>query len=438
MEPTDTGVTQIDPVSVDTFTVDPGTVDPVRGDPVKGNPNGRRWTWRRWVRPVYIIAYSLIVCVALPLIIWDAYSHQKYFKAIAWPTAGFGALVAIGVTGYLMLNHIVYFSRPNQQRYILRILLIVPIYSINASFVLRWPKSAIYLDTICACYKSFVLYCFLFYLIHYLTEHYDVENHLAKKEQIKSPVPFCCIKPGPNKRLLRRCRNGVLNFVVLGPILALGLILAYSMDRNYTQGEFSPSGTWFWLTIVNILSQLWASYCLTVFYNATSEETYPLRALPQMLCVKFCIFISFLQQVIISLLVDRDVITSPEKWGIDKNGLSVVIHNFCLSIELAVLSFVQLFAFSHKPYMDKEPLDFRVSCRLFCDYTDLQRDIKDHSGKMMRDITTLGRNNEGSTTDEDDTSSHDEEKMKENWSSPDKDMFVYSKDISDDSSTSEV
>lgn len=32
--------------------------------------------------------------------------------------------------------------------------------------------------------------------------------------------------------------------------------LAYSLDRNYTQGEFSPSGTWFWLTIVNALSQL--------------------------------------------------------------------------------------------------------------------------------------------------------------------------------------
>lgn len=60
----------------------------------------------------------------------------------------------------------------------------------------------------------------------------------------------------------------------------------------------------------------------------------------------------------------------------------------------------------------------------------------------VRDITTLGRNNEGSTTDEDDTSSHDEEKTKENWTSPDKDegkdMFVYSKDVSDDSSTSEV
>lgn len=120
MEPTETGVTKIDPVSADTFTVDPGTVDPVRGDPVKGHSDGHRWTWRRWIRPVYIIAYSLIVCVALPLIIWDAVSHQKYFKAIAWPTAGFGALVAIGVTGYLMLNHIVYFSRPNQQRYILR------------------------------------------------------------------------------------------------------------------------------------------------------------------------------------------------------------------------------------------------------------------------------------------------------------------------------
>lgn len=45
-------------------------------------------------------------------------------------------------------------------------------------------------------------------------------------------------------------------------------------------------------------------YCLVIFYQATSEETAPLRPLPQMLCVKFAIFGSFFQQIIISLLVN--------------------------------------------------------------------------------------------------------------------------------------
>ncbi len=44
----------------------------------------------------------------------------------------------------------------------------VPIYALNSWFVLRFPASAIYLDTIRECYEAFVIYNFLIYLCNFL------------------------------------------------------------------------------------------------------------------------------------------------------------------------------------------------------------------------------------------------------------------------------
>ncbi|XP_071846743.1 uncharacterized protein [Apostichopus japonicus] len=281
----------------------------------------------------------------------------------------------------------------------------VPIYSIDSSIALRVPPAAIFLDSIRACYQAFVVYCFLFYLLHYLSEHYDLDVHLASKPQMKSPKPFCCFKPGPNSKLVYRCRNGVLNFVIIGPLTTVTAILFYYLGDGYETGNFTTTGAWFWLTLISAISQIWAMYCLVIFYQATSEETAPLRPLPQMLCVKFAIFGSFFQQIIISLLVnliytcinknttDQTMASAaPPECLLSKSEMASEIHNFCIGIEMAIVSVVHLYAYSHKPYKDAgEPLTFRLSCRRICDYSDMKDDIRVHSGRFIQSIKKRGK-----------------------------------------------
>ncbi|PIK61828.1 putative transmembrane protein [Apostichopus japonicus] len=293
------------------------TVTTVTDEVGKAVDSVRLWTWRQWIRPLFVILYSLFVCIAFPILIWDMYYHEAYLQAFSWLTTGLCALIAIGVSGYGILSHIVYFTRPNQQRYIIRILLMVPIYSIDSSIALRVPPAAIFLDSIRACYQAFVVYCFLFYLLHYLSEHYDLDVHLASKPQMKSPKPFCCFKPGPNSKLVYRCRNGVLNFVIIGPLTTVTAILFYYLGDGYETGNFTTTGAWFWLTLISAISQI----------------------------------------------------------------------NFCIGIEMAIVSVVHLYAYSHKPYKDAgEPLTFRLSCRRICDYSDMKDDIRVHSGRFIQSI----------------------------------------------------
>lgn len=96
------------------------TVSTVKDDVERAVGSVKMWTWRQWIRPVFVIFYSLFVCVAFPILIWDMYYHEEYLQAFSWLTAGLCALVAIGVSGYGILSHLVYFTRPNQQRYIVR------------------------------------------------------------------------------------------------------------------------------------------------------------------------------------------------------------------------------------------------------------------------------------------------------------------------------
>lgn len=364
------------------------TVTAMKRNIERSMDSARMWTWRQWIRPVFAVCYFLVACGLFCVILWDMLANyrQSKFEGSVWVLSGTCALFAIGVSCYGILSHVVYFSRPNQQRYIVRILFMVPIYSIDSSIVLRFPASAIFLDSFRACYQAFVVYCFMFYLLHYLSENYDLDTHLSSKPRMKSPKPFCCFKPGPNSRLVHRCRNGVLNFVIIGPLTTLLTLILYFASEDYTSLSFAVTGAWLWVTIVSGISQIWAMYCLAIFYQATKEETAPLRPLPQMLCLKFAIFGSFFQQVAIALLIDLEVIHYQPEWGYSKTTFASTIHNFCISIEMALMSVIHLYAYPHKPFKDDEPLSFRPSCRRLCDYSDMKDDIRVHSGRFLQNM----------------------------------------------------
>jgi hypothetical protein len=72
------------------------------------------------------------------------------------------------VTSKGIIQHALNYSKPHLQKYIIRILFMVPIYALNSWIVLKFPETSIYLDTIRECYEAFVIYNFMMYLINFL------------------------------------------------------------------------------------------------------------------------------------------------------------------------------------------------------------------------------------------------------------------------------
>ena len=61
----------------------------------------------------------------------------------------------------------------------------------------------------------------------------------------------------------------------------------------YNEGTFDFKSAWSYLVIFANMSQIWAMYCLILFYQACKEELAPMLPLSKFLCVKLVVFASF-------------------------------------------------------------------------------------------------------------------------------------------------
>lgn len=89
-------------------------------------------SWREWIRPILILAYILFVLIVVPYVIAetvrDGFTQQDQLILIG----GLFVIVSVPLCIWHIVQHILHFNRPIEQKPIIRILWMVPIYSVNA------------------------------------------------------------------------------------------------------------------------------------------------------------------------------------------------------------------------------------------------------------------------------------------------------------------
>ena len=85
----------------------------------------------------------------------ESMSREGYTtRDIAIAVAGCFTLPACLLTIWQIAMHLDNFTNPQQQLHVVRILLMVPIYALNAWIALVWFDSALYLDTLRKVYEA--------------------------------------------------------------------------------------------------------------------------------------------------------------------------------------------------------------------------------------------------------------------------------------------
>lgn len=81
------------------------------------------------------------------------------FKAhdVGWIISGFFTVIASASSFWLIWKHLTYYTCPQQQRHIVRMLFMVPIYAIVSLLSYLFYKEAIYYQTIRDCYEAVVI-----------------------------------------------------------------------------------------------------------------------------------------------------------------------------------------------------------------------------------------------------------------------------------------
>ncbi|XP_027131732.1 transmembrane protein 184C-like [Larimichthys crocea] len=154
--------------------------------------------WRRWIRPLVLVLYALLLVAVLPLCIWELQKDKVGTHSKAWFIAGVFVFLTIPISLWGILQHIVHYTQPELQRPIIRILWMVPIYSLDSWLALRYPNLAIYVDTCRECYEAYVIYNFLVFLLNFLSNQYpSLVLMLEVQQQQPHLPPLCCCPPWP-------------------------------------------------------------------------------------------------------------------------------------------------------------------------------------------------------------------------------------------------
>lgn len=154
--------------------------------------------WRLGLKILVTLLYLFILLVCLPLLVWELLREHAKTTFSAWFVAGIFMLLTLPIFLWGLLQHLLNYSQPHLQKHIIRILWIVPIYSIDSWLGLRFPTTAIYWNTVREVYEAYVLYNFLCYLLNFLQfEHPDLEEKLTLRSPVRHPIPCCCLKPWP-------------------------------------------------------------------------------------------------------------------------------------------------------------------------------------------------------------------------------------------------
>jgi hypothetical protein len=97
-----------------------------------------------------------------------------------------------------------------------------------------------------------------------------------------------------NRRFIRRCKQGCLQFVILKPILVVITFILYAKGE-YEDGNFSPNQSYLYITIIYTISYSMALYALALFYAACRDLLRPYNPVPKFIIIKSVVFLTYWQ-----------------------------------------------------------------------------------------------------------------------------------------------
>uniref|UniRef100_A0A3P8UK20 Transmembrane protein 184C n=1 Tax=Cynoglossus semilaevis TaxID=244447 RepID=A0A3P8UK20_CYNSE len=331
--------------------------------------------WRRWIRPLVVVLYILLLLVVLPLCIWELQKSQVGTHNKAWFIAGIFVFMTIPISLWGILQHLVHYTQPELQK---------PIISFSW-FVFHH-------DFNIECYEAFVIYNFMTFLLNYLENQYpSLVLMMEVQEQQQHLPPLCCCPPWPmGEVLLLRCKLGVLQYTVVRPVTTV-IAMICQLCNVYDEGNFSSTNAWTYLVIFNNMSQLFAMYCLVLFYRALREELSPIKPVGKFLCVKMVVFVSFWQAVFIALLVKVGVISDKHTWDWKTvEAVATGLQDFIICVEMFLAAIAHHFSFTYKPYIQEaEEGSCFDSFMAMWDISDVRADISEQVRNVGR--TVMGR-----------------------------------------------
>ncbi|XP_054612157.1 transmembrane protein 184ba isoform X2 [Dunckerocampus dactyliophorus] len=277
----------------------------------------------------------------------------------AQAVSGFFVWIALILTSHQIYMHLRFYSSPREQRHIIRILFIVPIYAFDSWLSLLFftnDQYYVYFDTIRDCYEAFVIYNFLSLCYEYLGGESAIMAEIRGKP-IESSCLYgtCCLRgKAYSIGFLRFCKQATLQFCVVKPIMATVTVILQAYGK-YKDGDFNVASGYLYVTIIYNISVSLSLYALFLFYFATRELIRPYSPMLKFFMVKSVIFLSFWQGMLLAIMEKCGAIPqiNSVEVSVGEGTVAAGYQNFIICIEMFFAALFLRPAFPYIVYMDK-------------------------------------------------------------------------------------
>ncbi|KAF7829751.1 protein LAZ1-like protein 1-like [Senna tora] len=271
-------------------------------------------------------------------------------------------LVALVLSMYLIFEHLAAYNQPEEQKFLIGLILMVPVYALESYLSLLDSSSAFNCEVIRDCYEAFALYCFERYLIACLGGEDRTIEFMESMSIMDSSTPLLkdsyaygvVTHPFPLNCLLREwylgpgfyhaVKIGIVQYMILKMICAL-LAMILQFFGVYGEGKFQWNYGYPYLAVVLNFSQTWALYCLVQFYSVTKDKLEPIKPLAKFLTFKSIVFLTWWQGVAVAFLFSMGAFK-----GSLAQELKTRIQDYIICIEMGVAAVVHLYVFPAVPY----------------------------------------------------------------------------------------
>ncbi|RDX48124.1 DUF300-domain-containing protein [Lentinus brumalis] len=287
------------------------------------------------------------------------------YHHIGWIVCSALTLVAMGVSFWLINKHLRWYTNKYEQRYIVRILFMVPLYALISTASYFWWNHATPLLLIRDCYESTVLTAFFYLLLLYVSPDPHEQKEIFRKNGLSRandrdrrrrgeplqkwmfPMGFIRWKPEDGLYFLQLMKWGVLQYCVVRPGTTLAaVILDYA--GLYCEDSWGLGWGHIYITLVVSISVSIAMYCLIQLYFAVKVELAPQKPLLKLFAIKAVVFLTFWQATLLSVFTLFGIVKDTPY--MTANNINIGIGAILETTEMALFAILHIKAFSYKPY----------------------------------------------------------------------------------------
>lgn len=293
--------------------------------------------------------------------LWPEWSPMTFHEFGLGLSSLFG-LISVLIAFYLIFQHATHYLVPSQQKHIIRILLMIPVYSAVSFLSYLYYQHAIYFQVARDCYEAFAISSFFTLMCEYVAPGLHEQKNFFRT---LTPVNWFWgvfflqkCTGGEHRGPFRKPRSGltwfnviwagVFQYCLVRVLFTVVSVISQAFDR-YCEHSLSPAFAHIWVVCFEGASVTVAMFCLVQFYIQLKQHLSAYKPALKIICIKLVIFFSFWQSMVISFAASSHGPLQPND-KLSYPDIYIGIPSVLLVVEMAFFAILHVFAFHWKPY----------------------------------------------------------------------------------------